>query len=186
MISRSRALRLKPLLDALLDREEMAARVPFDPVRFARRFTRPDDVEVSGLVAACLAYGRADQFGARLEELFARIGEHPGEFARGFQARRDAKVFRGIAYRFNGPADLAALVSAAGRIQNEQGSLGALFEKEYAREADLKKSLASFARARRDGVDPFQRICQGVRARPMLTELPSISPMRRSCRLDLR
>jgi uncharacterized protein (TIGR02757 family) len=154
MISPLRARSLKPLLDALLDPAAMSARVAFDPVRFPRRFSRPDDAEVAGLVSACLAYGRADLFGAVLEQLFARMGPHPGAFAREFDARRDSRVFAGLGYRFNVPADLATLVSAAGSVQREQGSLGQAFARAFEKEGSLRPALSALARQLRVAGDP--------------------------------
>lgn len=165
MIAASHARRLKPVLDALLDPRAMAARVPFDPVRFPRRYLRPGDAEIVALLSACLAYGRAELFGARLETLFGRMGPHPGELARAFDPERDRALFEGIAYRLNVPADLAALMSAAGRVQREEGTLGAAFAAAFSREGNLRSALSAFSSRLRAAVDPrVERALGALRA----------------------
>ncbi|MEI6226110.1 MAG: DUF2400 family protein, partial [Deltaproteobacteria bacterium] len=57
-----RATRLAPLLDRFQRSFEVSPRLLADPVEFPRRYVDPGDVEVAGLLAACLAYGRADLF----------------------------------------------------------------------------------------------------------------------------
>lgn len=152
MIRLDRARRLAPVLEALLDREAMARRVEVDPVRFPRRHRRPADAEVVALVSACLAYGRADLFGALLEELWRRVGERPAEVAARLDPRRDAPLFAGLSYRFNSPADLGALLGAAGRVQRESGSLGAAFEEAFAQSGGLRPALAAFCARLRESV----------------------------------
>jgi len=152
MIGLDRAHRLKPVLDALLDPAAMALRARADPVRFPRRCRRPDDAEVVALVSACLAYGRADLFGPKLEELWRRVGERPGQFARELDPRRDRAAFEGLSYRFNTPADLAALIGAAGAVQVESGSLGAVLEGAFREHGALRPALSAFAARLRESV----------------------------------
>lgn len=154
MIGPAHARRLKPLLDRLLDPAAMRARVAFDPVRFAHRYERPEDVELVALVSACLAYGRADLFGPRLEDLWRRVGPNPSAFARGLDPARERGAFEGLAYRFNTPADLAALVMVAGEAQASHGGLGALFARLLEREGSLRPALSAFAADLRGRVRP--------------------------------
>src|SRR5258708_20321820 len=76
-LSDAAALRLKPLLDRFAERAPNQERIGFDPVEFPHRYRDPRDIEVSGLLAASLAYGRADLFRPKLDLLFSRIGSSP-------------------------------------------------------------------------------------------------------------
>jgi uncharacterized protein (TIGR02757 family) len=154
MLSPSQAKRLKPLLDGLVDGPLARERVPLDPVCFPHRFRRADDIEVAALVASCLAYGRADYFIGRLEEIFRLLGPHPGAFARAFRPGRDGVGLRGFVYRFNVGADVAALISAAGRVQREAGSLGAAFAQARAEHGGTREALDAFVERLRGSVDP--------------------------------
>lgn len=126
-ISPSRAAALRPLLrslDAGLDR---AARLAADPVELPRRYRGADDQEVAGLLAAALAYGRADLFKPILVRLLDQLGPSPAAAVEAF-ARRPAPAALGwFRYRFNRPADLAALLAAVGHLRLAHGSLGARF-----------------------------------------------------------
>ncbi len=146
-----RTARLRPLLDELLDPSFARQRLESDPVRFPRRYRRPEDVELVGLVAACLAYGRADLFLPKLEQLFAAMGDNPSQFARKFDPRRDGQWLRDFVYRFNTGADLAALLLAAGRLQNE-GGLGEAFAAAWRARGELKGALCDFTAALRSRV----------------------------------
>ena len=58
------------------------ARIGFDPVEFPHRYTDPRDIEVSALLAAALAYGRADLFRPKVDGLLQRMGPSPAAFVR--------------------------------------------------------------------------------------------------------
>ena len=148
-ISRARADSLRPLLlglDATLDR---AARLAADPVELPRRHRSPDDQEVAGLLAAALAYGRADLFKPILVRLLDQLGPSPARAVEAFSAAPDLASLDWFRYRFNRPADLAALLAAIGHLRREHGSLGArfraLFEAAGGVPAALRPALAAFA-----------------------------------------
>ncbi len=148
-VSPARLAALRPLLDALdasLDRRE---RVAADPVELPRAYRDPADQEVAALFAASLAYGRADVFKPVLRRVLAVMGPSPSRFVRKFAVAPDARAFAGALYRFNRPADFAALAAAAGEVGLRHGSLGALFGALHRRESGrpdaLRRALAGFA-----------------------------------------
>ncbi|HVP68557.1 MAG TPA: TIGR02757 family protein [Anaeromyxobacteraceae bacterium] len=138
-------------LDRLQRDLDAARRIAADPVEFPRRYPDPADAEVAGLLAACLAYGRADVFKPALESLLAAAGPSPAAFAERMALAPDAAPFAAFRYRFNRPADVAALLAAAGHLRRLHGSLGerfaALFRDASARgEAwPVRSALAAFA-----------------------------------------
>jgi uncharacterized protein (TIGR02757 family) len=152
MFSPARAAVLRPILDGFLSRFDAAARIGFDPVELPRRFRDPGDVEVVALLSASLAYGRADLFKPALEGILAVLGERPALYADQFARRPDPAPFAGFLYRFNRPADVAALIAAMGWIRSTFGGLGerfaALFRAEAAidDEGALRRALARFSR----------------------------------------
>jgi uncharacterized protein (TIGR02757 family) len=158
------AAALRPLLerlDATLDR---TARLAADPVELPRRYTSPADQEVAGLLAACLAYGRADLFKPILVRLLDQLGPSPAASVDGFAAALDAGAaspagppevtsllerFAWFRYRFNQPADLAALLAAVGHLRRRHGSLGVrfavLFDASGGGPAAVRPALAALA-----------------------------------------
>jgi uncharacterized protein (TIGR02757 family) len=149
-----RAARLAPVLDRFQRTFDAASRLAADPVEFPRRYDDPGDAEVAGLVAACLAYGRADVFKPRLEQVLAAAGASPAAFAGRLARAPEAEPFRGFRYRFNQPEDVAALLAAAGWVRERHGSLGSRFAgllSEASREVHpLRSALAAFAREIRE------------------------------------
>jgi uncharacterized protein (TIGR02757 family) len=156
MLSPRRAEALRPAQDRFVAGYDASARLGFDPVELPRRYRDPGDAEVAGLLAASLAYGRADLFKPRLEEVLAAMGPRPAAFAEAFSRAPDPRAFAGFRYRFNRPADVAALVAAMGFLRARHGSLGARFgalfaeeagraDRTGAREEPVRRALARFA-----------------------------------------
>lgn len=146
MIGRARARALRPLLEALEAGLDRAARIAADPVEFPRAYTDPADAEVAGLLAVSLAYGRADLFKPVVARILGVMGPRPARFAEGFAAAPDRDAFAGVVYRFNRPADLAALVAAIGHLRRVHGGLGARFRALFqAGGGALRPALAAFA-----------------------------------------
>jgi uncharacterized protein (TIGR02757 family) len=140
---------LRPLLerlDATLDR---AARLAADPVELPRRYADPADQEVAGLLAACLAYGRADLFKPIVIRLLDQLGASPAAAVDALAVAPDPAAVGWFRYRFNQPADLAALLAAMGHLRRRHGSLGARFGGLFAaaggNPAALRPALADFA-----------------------------------------
>jgi uncharacterized protein (TIGR02757 family) len=154
-----RAARLRALLDDLAARISPAERIGFDPVELPRRYRDPGDAEVAGLLAASFAYGRADLFKPVVERILGAMGDHPARFAEDFARAPDTGRFDFVHYRFNRPADVAALVAAIGGVRARHGTLGARFASLYrdagGGPAALRPALEAFARELRE--DPVAR-----------------------------
>jgi len=150
-VSRRRAARLAPILDRFQRGFDASARLAADPVEFPRRYPDAGDAEVAGLLAACLAYGRADVFKPRIESVLRVAAPSPAAFAARLARHPDASSLAGFRYRFNTAEDVAALLAAAGWVRGRHGSLGARFAgllEEAVAEgtpAPLREALARFA-----------------------------------------
>jgi uncharacterized protein (TIGR02757 family) len=174
-LSPARAAALRPLLDALDARLDRAARIAADPVELPRRYADPLDQEVAALFAASLAYGRADVFKPLLVRLLEVMAPSPAAFVRGFARAADPAAFPFARYRFNRPADLAALAAAAGELALRHGSLGArfgaLFREEGGGPPALRPALARFAGELREA-PPVGRLLRGRGRRGLQHLLP--------------
>jgi uncharacterized protein (TIGR02757 family) len=155
MLSIEHACRIKPLLDSLLDARFMVKRREQDPVRFPHLWTRAEDIEVAALLSSSLAYGRVEGFMPKLQFLFDAMRPSPSAFARRFDPDREGRLFEHFVYRFNTGADIAALIGAAGRLQDEWGSLDAAFGAGLVEGGgSLREGLAAFARKLRCSIHP--------------------------------
>jgi uncharacterized protein (TIGR02757 family) len=99
-----------------------------DPLCCVRRYGHPHDIEIAGLIASCLAYGRVEQIIRGVETVLSAFG---GELRRGVtETSLDEKLraLRGFKHRFNDHHDVALLCEAAGRAIRRYGSLEACFK----------------------------------------------------------
>jgi uncharacterized protein (TIGR02757 family) len=149
-LSDVRAARLAPRLNRFAAQAPSPLRVGFDPVQFPRRYRRPEDVEVAGLLAASLAYGRVAGFVPKLEQLLGVMGPHPGAFLRAMDVSSARRLLSGFVYRFNVGTDLAVLLLGAGKLLRAQGSFEPTLSVPLARGLGLHAALSLFVRALRD------------------------------------
>lgn len=127
-------------VDAACDR---AARIHADPIGLVRRYERPMDQEIAGLVAACLAFGNVKALRAKVADAFDRLGEDLAH-----AADDELALFAALAdwrHRVYKGEDLARLLIGARRIQRAGGSLGARFGAHLRRHRKLRKALAAWA-----------------------------------------
>lgn len=134
-------------------------RLAFDPVELPRLYGDPRDAEVTGLLSALLAYGRADLFKPKLRALLGAMGPSPAAFVTRLDAIGAARLLRGFVYRFNVGADLAVLLLGMGWALREKGSLEALFEAQLRGHGSIKGALGAFTRSIRcsASVGPVRR-----------------------------
>ena len=149
-LSESRAERLRPRLKHFAAAAPNRLRVGFDPVQFPRRYPLREDAEVAGLLAAALAYGRAEGFVPKVEHLLCAMGAHPGAYVRALDVSGAKALLQGFVYRFNLGTDVAVLLLGAGRLLRERGSFEPLVAEPLARGESLHAALAHFVRALRD------------------------------------
>lgn len=121
---------LKAYLDRLYQTFDLSLLAP-DPLEVVRRFNRPEDQEVAGLIASSLAYGRVEKIVETVERIFELMDNQPYAFTIGFRPDRDGLRFRSVVYRFSRGHDIACLLCLIQRAIQEYGSLGCLFAAGY-------------------------------------------------------
>lgn len=120
---------LRRHLEALAADYDYARHLQRDPLRFVLAHDTVADMEVAGMVAACLAYGRVDRVLVAAGDVLGRMGRRPADFVRGFDAtgRAERKIFRGFVHRMTGEDEMRALCAALGGVLREHGRLEPLF-----------------------------------------------------------
>ena len=138
-----------PTLKATLDRlyaDFNYADSATDPIQIVRRFSRDDDREVVGFVAASLAFGRVTSVLQSIERVLAVVGAQPADYVRRFDPRRDAAAFRGIVHRWTREADIVALLWLMRQMIDRAGSLEGFFLSGYdAGAGDVGEALDDFS-----------------------------------------
>ena len=150
-LSHERAIRLRRALDRLERTSPPRRRLPLDPVSLPHGYRDPRDVEVAGLLAASLAYGRADLFLPKVTRILESMGPSPAAFVRRLDVAGAKALLSGFVYRFNVGADVAVLLLGMGQMLERRGSLEAGFI--AAREAsggELHRALGRFVRKLRE------------------------------------
>ncbi len=139
---------LAPRLDAFLAAYPHETRIGFDPVEFPHRYRDPRDIEVVALLAAALAYGRADLFKPKVAALLAQMGDSPARYLAELTIPEARRLLEGFVYRFNLATDVAVLLFGVQRALREHGSLEALYLRGLGNGPHA--ALAAFVAALRD------------------------------------
>lgn len=121
---------LKRPLDALYATYDATYLSP-DPLELVRRFDRPEDLEIAGLIASSLAYGRVKRILYSVDRVFRAMDHRPYRFTTGFDPKRDAGRFEGFVHRFSRGTDIACLISFARQALETYGSLEDLLLEGY-------------------------------------------------------
>ena len=92
-----RVLKLQKLtgeyLDELVKTYEIPDFIKDDPVQFPHKFKSQSDIEVSGLISSCLAYGNRKKIVETLMKIHEIFNDSPAEFVINFDIDRDAELF---------------------------------------------------------------------------------------------
>jgi uncharacterized protein (TIGR02757 family) len=170
-LSAQRALRIQGLLAPFADPGLWAQRIAFDPLEFPRRYSDPRDIEVAGLLAASLAYGRADVFRPKVAGVLEGLGSSPSRAVQSLTVRQAAKRFEHWVYRFNLGSDLAVLLLGMGELQRRHGSLDAAFG--LGMDGELRAGLAAFSEAVREAAPQKEIVRAMGKPRALAHLLPS-------------
>lgn len=148
---------LKQLLDDLHRRYGRAELLATSALSIPHRYSRPEDREIAGFVAASLAYGNVSQIQRSADAALETMGSSPSRFIRLFDPVRDAHRFRDFVHRFNSGVDLAVLCHFLHQAIETRGSLQAFFLEGYdPAHEDIGPALISFIeRALSLDVSPF-------------------------------
>jgi uncharacterized protein (TIGR02757 family) len=141
---------LKDALDRLYDAFDHPDSA-FDPVQIVRRYSRLDDREVVGFIAAGLAFGRVASVVASIEAVCRALGPSPASFVRAFDPGKDADALRPLVHRWTRGVDLVALVWTLSRVVDAHGSIERAFAVGHDEHApDVGSTLERFSALARE------------------------------------
>ncbi|MDP2167122.1 MAG: TIGR02757 family protein [Thermodesulfovibrionales bacterium] len=122
---------LMSILDSLYRDYDFKGRIKHDPIKFPHSYKDKGDIEVSGLIASSLAYGRVDLFMPVIEKILSQMGQSPCGFLRDFNIKKHGCLFHGVKYRFQTERDIIALLYVISEILKREGSIYHLFMRFY-------------------------------------------------------
>lgn len=122
---------LKQILDRLYNTYDFRERILHDPIEFPHQYKRQEDIETSGFIASCFAYGRVELFKPVVGKILSMMGKSPYDFLLGFNLKRHENLFLGIKYRFNKNADIICLLYVLSKVLKRYKRLENLFKLHY-------------------------------------------------------
>ncbi len=131
------------LQDLLNEKADLYNRTQFiesDPISVPHRFTRKEDIEIAGFLAATIAWGQRITLIRNANWLLDRMDNSPEEFIRNF-SEADLKPFESFVHRtFNG-TDCVFFLRSLKRVLLQYDSLENLFRNP---EGDVKLGIVQF------------------------------------------
>ncbi len=98
-----------------------------DPLQFLSAYSRSEDVEIAGIIAALLAYGRVAQILISVEKILQPMGENPGKFLTEIKSRDLQNLYGTFKHRFTTGEEIIKLLTGISRIKEEYSSLEELY-----------------------------------------------------------
>jgi len=153
----------KEYLDELVATYEITDFIKDDPVQFPHKFMKQVDIEVSGLISSCLAYGNRKKIVETLTNIHEIFNGSPSEFVINFDIDRDSELFKGFVYRYTQERDLVLLLHVIGQVLKEYGTLEKAFLKGFnPDDKNIKQSLTNFVNLLRSYIPCDENTCRGL------------------------
>lgn len=135
--------KLKPLLDDLY-KKYSDSYLESDPVYFPHQYKKPEDIEIAGLIASSLAYGKVDLFKPKIAYILKIMGASPSSYITTFNPAREKRL-DSFVYRFNRGQDIIHLLSVIKKVIETNGSIRSFFIDGYSdKDPDIENALYSF------------------------------------------
>ncbi len=136
---------MKDKLEALYAEFNRREFVEPDPLQFLYGFDNPGDVEIAGMIASSLAYGRVAQILSSVEKVLSVTGKSPSEYLKHNGRKRFSADLKGFKHRFTTGDDMACLFEGMKRTVDDCGSLGNCFAGYFdGREQTVLPALGKF------------------------------------------
>ena len=141
--------KLKETLDRFYREYNLKSRIEHDPIEFPHRYKKPEDIEIAGLIASSLAYGKVTLFKPVINKILSitSLNGSLQEFIINFELSKDSKLFSGIKYRFNSEKEIIGLIYSIKSALIEYGSLKNLFYSFYnSGDKNITNALTGFVK----------------------------------------
>ncbi len=134
---------LKELLDRLAEKYNTPAFIPEDPISIPHRFTKKEDIEISGFLASVIAWGNRSSILKSASKMMEMMDNDPYHFV--CNARdKDLKPLSGFVHRtFNG-SDMLFFVESLKNIYKNHNGLHRVFSEGYSRKESITGTLEYF------------------------------------------
>ncbi len=135
----------KTALDKLVEKFEIPDFIGDDPIQFPHKYSKKQDIEVSGFISSAFAYGNRKKIIENLHKVHKILNDNPYEFVLNFDIDRDAELFKGFIYRFTGEKDILFLIYSLSQVLRKFDSLEDAFLEGFSKkDPNVKQGLVNF------------------------------------------
>ena len=133
----------RELLERLHDKYNSPDFIAEDPISIPHRYTSRGDREISGFLAATIAWGNRKAIVKNARRIMEYMDDSPQDFTVNASEEELARLGTFVHRTFNG-GDLVTFVRSLRGFEAKHGGLGAFFEKEWERTGDMRLVLSAF------------------------------------------
>ncbi|UGU17134.1 TIGR02757 family protein [Sinomicrobium kalidii] len=138
------AAELKEFLDTKVEQYNRPDFIGTDPIQVPHLFSRKEDIEISGFLAATIAWGNRKTIITNAKKMIGLMGNSPYDFVMSHKESDLEKLDSFVHRTFNGE-DFKCFARALRHIYSEHGGMEAVFA-HHAEEGSLQKAIHEFKR----------------------------------------
>jgi len=137
------SIELNELLNRLYLQYDTSDFIEPDPISIPHRFSKKEDIEISGLLASTIAWGNRKAIVKSALRMMDYIGNEPFKFV---SEASDAEILslKSFVHRTFSGDDFISFIYMIRAICNQYGSLGSFFETTYIKTNDLRRVFSIF------------------------------------------
>jgi uncharacterized protein (TIGR02757 family) len=134
---------VRELLERLHDKYNTADFIADDPISVPHRFSTREDIEISGFLAATIAWGNRKAIVKSARRMIEYMDGAPYDFTMNASEGELDRVLSYVHRTFNG-GDFRSFILALRHIYEKFGTMGDFFETEYQRTGDIRTAISAF------------------------------------------
>lgn len=135
----------KKLIQQIYNKYHDSKYLEIDPLLVVHRFKNKKDIEIVGLLAASLAYGRVDIIIKSIEKILFICNDKLSDFTLNSSYSIKKQKLRDFKHRFNDGEDIALLLESIKIIYKKYGSLESLFYLSFKNsDGSMKETMNNF------------------------------------------
>lgn len=134
---------LKKLLEEKVLQYNCSRFIDDDPVQVPHAFSKKEDIEIAGFMAATLAWGQRKSIIAKTQELIQRMDHAPFDFISS-ATPADFRRFNGFVYRTFNSSDCIFFLWSLQNIYVRHGGIEKVFDEGYRRAGSIKDAMLHF------------------------------------------
>ena len=117
---------LKEFLDEKVTQYDTISFIDTDPISIPHRFTKKEDIEISGFLAATIAWGKRNMILRNALRMMDILDDAPYDFVMS-HTESDLERIKGVIHRTFNDTDLLYFIKALKHIYSEEGGLEGIF-----------------------------------------------------------